>query len=129
MKTCPYCLENVNEAATNCPHCQSSLRPEAETGSRYVRYDIDQGIIHLGKFVVVITGLLLFIGLAFYAMDLKDALEKAGAAKVTANQTAIEVQKALIEAQKAQFASEQSKTQAQSEAALRQSCRASWMNG
>jgi hypothetical protein len=85
METCPYCLEDVKEAATKCPHCQSSLRPQAETGSRYVRYDIDRGIIHLGKFVVVITGLLLFIGLAFYAMDLKDALEKAGAAKVTAS--------------------------------------------
>ena len=53
MKTCPYCLEDVKDAAIKYPHCQSSLQPE--TSDRYVRYDIDKGVIGLGKFIVVIA--------------------------------------------------------------------------
>jgi hypothetical protein len=101
MKTCPYCLEDVKDAAVKCPHCQSSLQPETETNNRYVRYDIDKGVIHFGKFVVVIMGLLIFIGLAFYAMDLKDALEKAAEAKSAAKIAQMDAEKAQLDTQKA----------------------------
>jgi hypothetical protein len=88
------------------------LQPETETSNRYVRYEIDKGVIGLGKFLVAIVGLLIFIGLAFFAMDLKDALEKAAAAKSAATLAQLDAQKAQLDAQRAQVGAEQSKIEA-----------------
>ena len=111
MKTCPYCLEDVKDAAIKCPHCQSSLQPEAS--DRYVRYDIDKGVVGFGKFIVVIVGLLIFIGLAFYAMDLKRYLRKPPQPSLPADLAQIEAQRAQLDAQKAQMEAERSQIEAE----------------
>jgi hypothetical protein len=113
MKSCPYCLEEVKDGASKCPHCQSSLlQSDLEGNARYVRYDIDKGTIRLGKFIVVAIGLLFFIGLAFYGFDLKNALEKAAEAKSAATLAELDAKKAQFDAHTAQVEAERSKSDA-----------------
>ncbi len=83
MASCPYCLEDIKDGATKCPHCQSSLANATQTpsASDQVVYIVDQGLVRFGKFAVTILAIFTLVGIYLFGIDIEDTREKFSKAK------------------------------------------------
>jgi len=92
---CPHCLEPVRVGARKCPHCQSSLGSEPGD-DRHTVYILDNGLIQFGKFVAATLGIFLIVGVYVFGFDIKNASETTTQARLAAEATLLEIQKAKL---------------------------------
>lgn len=81
-KICPFCAEEILEAAVKCRHCHSMLLPGVvmpPTGpsntppvpSGQVTYVVDEGIVKFGKFAAAVLAIFTLLGLYVLQIDIK----------------------------------------------------------
>ena len=98
MKTCPWCAEQIQDAAVKCPHCQSLLVGE-KPDDKVLLY-VDLGLIRFAKFASAVLGLFLIVGAALYGFDAQNAHKQAYEAQAAAQNAQHEAQNAQVEARK-----------------------------
>src|SRR5687768_1386950 len=74
MKKCKYCIQDIHDEATRCPHCTSSLSEPGE--GRYTTYVIDRDLVRFFKMSGATLAIFLTVGASLYGFDLRDAVKE-----------------------------------------------------